>query len=118
MAHYSKNPNQPSAEDKALDRFTELMIEKIKSMKDNWHKPWFTEGALVWTRNLTGRHYNGANALMLMLHAEKEGYKMPVWCTFNSIQKILNPELKAGTVEGREPVHVNPFRFFLLHTLS
>lgn len=106
MAHYSKNPNQPSAEDKALDRFTELMIEKIKSMKDNWHKPWFTEGALVWTRNLTGRHYNGANALMLMLHAEKEGYKMPVWCTFNSIQKILNPELKAGTVEGREPVHV------------
>lgn len=48
MSRYSKNPNQPSAEDKALDRFTELMIDKIKSMKDDWHKPWFTERALVW----------------------------------------------------------------------
>lgn len=106
MSRYSKNPNQPSAEDKALDRFTELMIDKIKSMKDDWHKPWFTEIALVWPRNLTGRHYNGGNALMLMLHAEKEGYKLPVWCTFNSIQKVLNPEQKGAKENDREPVHV------------
>lgn len=106
MARYSRNPNQPSAEDKALDRFTDLMIEKIKSMKEDWHKPWFTEGALVWPRNLTGRHYNGGNALMLMLHAEKEGYRLPVWCTFNSIQKVLNPEQKGKKDEDLEPVHV------------
>ncbi|HBN64050.1 MAG TPA: hypothetical protein DD424_09035 [Porphyromonadaceae bacterium] len=104
MARYSKDPNTPSAEDKALDRFTELMIDKIKSINQDWEKPWFTEGALVWPRNLNGRRYNGGNALMLMLHAEKEGYKLPVWCTFNSIQKVLNPVLKSG--EEREPVHV------------
>ena len=104
MARYSRNPNQPSAEDKALDRFTELMIDKIKSIKQDWQKPWFTEGALQWPRNLTGRRYNGGNALMLMLHAEKEGYKLPVWCTFNSIQKILNPEQKGE--KDQEPVHV------------
>lgn len=104
MARYSKNPNAPSAEDKALDRFTDLMIDKIKSIKEDWHKPWFTEGALVWPRNLHGRLYNGGNALMLMLHAEKEGYKLPVWCTFNSIQTVLNPVQKGG--EEREPVHV------------
>ena len=104
MARYSKNPSAPSAEDKALDRFTDLMIDKIKSIKEDWQKPWFTEGALVWPRNLHGRLYNGGNALMLMLHAEKEGYKLPVWCTFNSIQTVLNPVQKGG--EEREPVHV------------
>lgn len=104
MARYSKNPNAPSAEDKALDRFTDLMIDKIKSIKEDWQKPWFTEGALVWPRNLHGRLYNGGNALMLMLHAEKEGYKLPVWCTFNSIQRDLNPQQKGA--EEREAVHV------------
>ena len=104
MARYSKNANTPSAEDRALDRFTELMIDKIKSIDHDWQKPWFTEGALVWPRNLHGRLYNGGNALMLMLHAEKEGYKLPVWCTFNSIQTVLNPVQKGG--EEREPVHV------------
>lgn len=104
MARYTKDPNKPSAEDRALDKFTELMIEKIKSINQDWQKPWFTEGALVWPRNLSGRQYNGGNALMLMLHAEKEGYKLPVWCTFNAIQTVLNPELKGGP--DREPVHV------------
>lgn len=104
MARYSKNANTPSAEDKALDRFTELMIDKIKSINHDWEKPWFTEGALVWPRNLHGRRYNGGNALMLMLHAEKEGYKLPVWCTFNSIQRDLNPQQKGS--EEREAVHV------------
>lgn len=104
MARYSKNANTPSAEDRALDRFTELMIDKIKSIDHDWQKPWFTEGALVWPRNLHGRRYNGGNALMLMLHAEKEGYKLPVWCTFNSIQRDLNPQQKGA--EEREAVHV------------
>lgn len=104
MARYSKNANTPSAEDRALDRFTELMIDKIKTIDHDWQKPWFTEGALVWPRNLHGRRYNGGNALMLMLHAEKEGYKLPVWCTFNSIQRDLNPQQKGA--EEREAVHV------------
>lgn len=102
MARLFKNPNSPSAEDKALDRFAELMIEKIKSIDKDWRKPWFTESALMWPRNLNGRRYNGGNALMLMLHAEKEGYQLPVWCTFNSIQKSLNPPDK-----GQDPVLVN-----------
>lgn len=104
MARYSKNTNTPSAEDRALDRFTELMIDKIKSIDHDWQKPWFTEGALVWPRNMHGRRYNGGNALMLMLHAEKEGYKLPVWCTFNSIQRDLNPKQKGA--EECEAVHV------------
>lgn len=30
-----------TANDKALQRFAELMIEKIKQVEDNWQKPWF-----------------------------------------------------------------------------
>ena len=30
-----------TASDKALQRFAELMIVKIKQVVDNWQKPWF-----------------------------------------------------------------------------
>ena len=34
-----------SAADKALLRFTELMIDKIQTLQGDWKKPWFTPGA-------------------------------------------------------------------------
>ena len=68
-----------------------LMIEKIESISKDWRKPWFTEGALQWPRNLSGREYNGMNALMLMLHCEKEGYKIPRFCTFDCVQRMNKP---------------------------
>ena len=66
------------------------MIERIQSLsgKDGWKKPWFTEGALQWPKNLNGREYNGMNAMMLLLHCEKEGYKIPRFCTFDRIQQF------------------------------
>lgn len=80
----------PSAEDKALDLFADMMIERIQSLsgKDGWKKPWFTEGTLQWPKNLNGREYNGMNAFMLLLHCEKEGYKIPRFCTFDRIQQF------------------------------
>ena len=80
----------PSAEDKALDLFANMMIERIQSLsgKDGWKKPWFCEGTLQWPKNLNGREYNGLNAMMLLLHCEKEGYKIPRFCTFDRIQQI------------------------------
>lgn len=80
----------PSAEDKALDLFADMMIERIQSLsgKDGWKKPWFTEGTLQWPKNLNGREYNGMNAMMLLLYCEKEGYKIPRFCTFDRIQQF------------------------------
>lgn len=72
-----------------------MMIEKIEGIQKNWKKPWFTEGALQWPRNLHGREYNGMNAFMLLLHCEKEGYKIPRFCTFDCVQK-LNKSGKDG----------------------
>ena len=86
----NKNHEGSSAEDKALDLFSEMMIAKIESLrgKDGWKKPWFTEGALQWPKNLNGREYNGMNAFLLLLHCEKEGYRIPRFCTFDRIQQF------------------------------
>jgi antirestriction protein ArdC len=87
MAYYKRSTNSDgqTAESKALDKFAELMIAKIKDIQTDWHKPWFTEGMMKWPKNLSGREYNGMNALGLMLHCENNGYQTPVFCTFNRV---------------------------------
>lgn len=96
MAKKEFNSNGPSATDKALERFTELMIEKIQNLQGDWKKPWFTAGAAQPPRNLSGRHYNGSNSLMLMLHSEKMGYESPIWGTFDRITGLNYQKDKNG----------------------
>ena len=56
MARYNKPTSDgPSSEEKALDLFAEMMIEKIHSIDKEWEKPWFTDGALQWPKTLNGR---------------------------------------------------------------
>lgn len=90
------NSDGSSAEERALERFTELMIKKISSIKGDWKKPWFTEGYMAWPKNLSGREYNGMNALMLMLLCEENGYKLPVFCTFQRVSGLNYSTDKQG----------------------
>ena len=92
------NADGKSSEDRALDLFADMMIERIQSLssKDGWKKPWFTEGSLSWPKNLSGREYNGMNALMLMMHCEKNGYKLPVFCTFDRVAGLNFTKDKQG----------------------
>lgn len=62
--HRKPKSDGPNSEEKALELFAEMMIEKIESIHGDWRKPWFTEGTLQWPRNLAGREYNGMNAFM------------------------------------------------------
>lgn len=102
MAGYKKyNNDGPSAEDKALDLFADMMIERIETISKDWSKPWITEGSLGWPKNLSGREYNGMNALMLLLHCEKNGYKIPRFCTFDCVQRLNKPTEKRAK-EGVE----------------
>lgn len=71
-----------TASDKALQRFAELMIEKIKQVEDNWQKPWFEIKGGGLPQNIEGRTYNGVNSFMLFLLSEKEQYSLPVYMTF------------------------------------
>lgn len=75
-------------ENAALDKFAELMIEKIESISaDSWSKPWFTKGIGAWPVNLSGREYNGGNAMLLMWMCEKNGWQNPVFGTFDRFAK-------------------------------
>lgn len=97
MADYKKyNTDGRSSEDRALDKFAEMMIEKINTLQNDWKKPWFTEGSLSWPKNLSGREYNGMNALMLMMHCEKQGYNLPVFCTFDRVAGLNFTKNKQG----------------------
>ena len=97
MADYKKyNTDGRSSEDRALDKFAEMMIEKINTLQNDWKKPWFTEGSLTWPKNLSGREYNGMNALMLIMHCEKQGYKLPVFCTFDRVAGLNFNKDKQG----------------------
>ena len=90
------NADAQSATDRALDKFTDLMIEKIETLQGDWKKPWFTPGVLQAPRNMSGRYYNGLNSLMLMLQAEKMGYDMNAWATFDRITNLNYVKDNAG----------------------
>lgn len=78
-----------SREDVALETFTDLIINKIETLQSDWKKPWFSEGVGArWPKNASGREYNGGNALMLSLQAEKKGYQLPIWMTFDRVNAL------------------------------
>lgn len=79
-----------------INKWATLMIKKISSIKGDWKKPWFTEGFMAWPKNLSGREYNGMNALMLMLLCEENSYKLPVFCTFQRVSGLNYSTDKQG----------------------
>ena len=104
----AKGQDSMSAEDKALTLFSEMMISKIESIKSDWKKPWFTEGAMQWPKNLSGRDYNGMNSLMLLMLCEKKGYTIPRFCTFAAIQRLNRGSEEGEQADKGQPfVHVN-----------
>ena len=94
-----ENINAVSKEDRALNLFADMMIEKIESLQGDWRKPWFTEGFTAWPQNLTGREYNGMNTLMLLMHCERMNYQVPVFLTYN---RCVSLNFK-DSAEGRVP---------------
>jgi len=87
-----------SATDKVLNLFCEMMIRKIETIQQDWHKPWFTKGVTNnYPRNLNGRLYSGMNSLMLLMHCENEGYKFPIFCTFDRVSGLNFTKTKEGS---------------------
>ena len=85
MPRKNYNTDGPNAEDRAWAAFTGMMIQHIKEIQKDWKKPWFSETASKWPKNMSGREYNGMNAIMLMLQSEKQDYTTPVWATFDRV---------------------------------
>lgn len=97
------------ADEKTLNLFAEMMIEKIQSINGDWKKPWFSAGTLSWPKNLNGREYNGMNAMMLLMQCEKQGYQIPRFCTFDCVQRLnINAKKDALRVTIKKGEHSFP----------
>ena len=84
----------------ALDRFAEMMIERMQQMKDTgWKKGWIggASGYAGLPQNVGGRNYSGANSFFLQLQTAAKGYPLPVYLTFNQAQN-----LKAHVLKGEK----------------
>lgn len=98
-----------SAEDRALDTFAELMMERIKAIDKDWQKPWIEKGSFMMPRNLSGRPYNGINTFLLLLYSAKQKFDMPVFVTHNQIAYDLNNKSKLKEDKTEKPaVDLNP----------
>lgn len=85
-----------SAEDRALNTFAELMIEKIRNLQEDWKKPWFSPQLAQMPKNLSGRNYNGMNSIILMLMQEKNGWQTSRYATFDRIVGLNYTKDKDG----------------------
>lgn len=94
--NYTPNPDGMSSEDRALNTFADLMIEKITNMQQDWKKPWFSPQIVQPPRNLSGRVYNGMNSLILMMMQEKKGWQTSRYATFDRIAGLNFTKDKDG----------------------
>lgn len=103
----NESTNQVGKQDRALNLFADMMIEKIETLQGDWKKPWFTEGFCGWPRNISGREYNGMNTLMLLMHCERNNYRLPVFLTYNrcvslNFRDCANGRVKATDANSQE----------------
>lgn len=75
------------ANDKALQKFADLMIKKLTEVDANWQQPWFSTTGYGLPQNIEGRVYNGINSFMLFLLQENNSYTTPVYMTFAQAKK-------------------------------
>ena len=84
----------------ALDRFAEMMIERMEQMKSSdWKQGWIggANGFAGLPQNVGGRNYSGSNSLFLQLQTAAKGYQLPVYLTFKQAHN-----LKAHVLKGEK----------------
>ena len=84
------NTEHKTMAEKAVERFSEMMISRLEEMKgQQWEKGWIDGGGKTQglPQNLSGRRYSGHNDFFLQLHTAMNSYAMPVYATFKQIHE-------------------------------
>lgn len=77
----AQSDNQPNRIDRAIQKFADLMIERMEACKDkSWEQGW-TGGYMGLPQNIKGWTYVGGNAFLLQVHTLKNDYHVPVYMT-------------------------------------
>ena len=85
-----------SSGQQALDRFAQMMIERMEKMKgSDWEKGWIGGASSAGLpQNIMGRNYSGSNSFFLQLHSAMKGYELPVFLTFKQAHNFKAHVLK------------------------
>lgn len=86
---YQYHNNSQSSSDRAIAKFSEMMISRLEEAKAyNWQKGWIGgEGNFGMPQNLNGRNYSGTNSLFLFMDTAINHYAAPVYMTFLQKEK-------------------------------
>ncbi len=76
--------------EKAAVKFTELMIQRIKEISNDWTKPWIpVRRKNFYPRNISGRRYSGGNTIMILIHMIFNPFRTPpVFMTYNQAMEL------------------------------
>ena len=88
-----------SMADKAVDKFTQMMIDKLETIKaSDWKQGWTNGSSATFgmPQNLTGRNYSGTNSFFLQMDTAMHGYNAPVYLTFHQAVE-QNLHIKKGS---------------------
>lgn len=89
MAYQHYSNGSQSTSDKAIEKFSQMMIDRLEEAKGSmWQKGWIGgSGFVALPQNLSGRNYSGTNSLFLLMDTAKNGYTAPVYMTFLQKEK-------------------------------
>ena len=85
----------PNAEDKALEVWSDVIIDKLEHLSKDakWEQPWFDKEGLAWPKNMSGRQYSG----MKRRHTQDVGREEPLPVTdLGHLQQAHFPQLREG----------------------
>ena len=68
--------------------FADLLVAKIESMTQSWHKPWISGNGSFPYNVVSGRSYTGTNALTLLILTEIKGFMSPAYLTFRQAKEL------------------------------
>lgn len=73
--------------EKVAPYFTELLIERIENLQNDWQKPWINID-FIKSQNIKGNLYRRFNSFFLSLLAEVKDFKAPIFLTFKQAQEM------------------------------
>lgn len=75
--------NEPNRIDRAIQKFADMMIERMEACKNkSWEKGWTSgSGYMGLPQNIKGWTYVGGNAFLLQVHTMMKDYHVPVYMT-------------------------------------
>ncbi|WP_165026663.1 ArdC family protein [Dysgonomonas sp. ZJ279] len=75
--------------EKVAGKFAALMIRQMNEIEKDWTRPWIkVKKKNFLPQNISGRHYQGGNTMMLLVYLMFTQYRTPVFLTFRKAKEL------------------------------